>query len=916
MLSLAAVALAQPSPSRVRQNFRSPPKTYRPMVRWWWPGGDVTDEELRREVRLLDEANFGGGEIQPFLIGLNPKMPSEALNRVNDYLTPAFFSHVRTALKEARSRGMWLDYTFGSGWPFGGGVEVTPELASLELRFGHQTLHGPAHFREKPMTPKPTPGMGAMIAKMNGFPEKLPDGWTDRLNQRARLVAVVAVRGTDAEVAPRMAGFVSDPSGDVKRTGVLDASSAVVLTSRVNTDGTLEWDVPEGDWQLFTFMQFPADLRVIGGAGEGPQLVLDHLRREAFEAHARRVGDSARQYVGQFFGDGMRAIFCDSLEVQAYLYWTEGFLDEFRKRRGYDLTPFLPILKVPGFAEPYGSYLSAPLYDMEGAGFRVRNDYWQTVSDLMIENFYQPFADWAQKNHVLSRVQAHGAPADVARIYGLSSIPETEDLYNNGRYDFLKMASSAAHVYGRKIASSESFVWMGKAYQTTPEKIKRYADELITAGINEIIYHGFPYEYMDRPEPGWHPFASPLPFSSHMNHHNPFWPYIPRLNAYMTRLQYLSQEGTNVAPVALYRPQLSYDAIGPPQPEPEINTRLASAGYNFDHINTDALEKSRVQNGTLITPGGTRYNALILVDQRYVRLELAEKLAAFRATKLPVIFIGAVPEGEAGYADHERKSERIRELLAGARAVPVSSLADKIQPNLRFSGASVPFIEKKIGNLDAFFLRNPDSETKRIDATFPSPGSPELWDPWTGEIRQLTDFERRQKTVRIRFDLEPYGSRLIVFDPAVHHQAAPTPAEPVPAIIAIGQGGWKLNANGRDYDLPGLVDWSKHAELKTFSGKGRYTTRFDIANGTRRAILDLGSVGDVAEISVNGKPVPALLLRPYRADITGLVRPGTNDLEVVVTNTLYNRLAPRASSEWMPSGLMGPVTVNYEKEMR
>ncbi|EQD52103.1 hypothetical protein B1A_12851, partial [mine drainage metagenome] len=170
-----------------------------------------------------------------------------------------------------------------------------------------------------------------------------------------------------------------------------------------------------------------------------------------------------------------------------------------------------------------------------------------------------------------------GSPTDLLRVYGASSIPETEDLYDNGRYDFLKMSSSAADLYGRKIVSSESFVWRGKAYQTTPEKIKRYADELLTAGINEIIYHGYPYEYMDRPEPGWHPFAANGSFSSHMNQHNPFWPYLPRLNEYITRVQYISQTGTTVAPVALYRGLLAYDSIEPAPPEPEIATRMMAA---------------------------------------------------------------------------------------------------------------------------------------------------------------------------------------------------------------------------------------------------------------------------------------------------------------------------------------------------
>src|ERR1019366_4117633 len=156
-------------------------------------------------------------------------------------------------------------------------------------------------------------------------------------------------------------------------------------------------------------------------AGEGPQLVLDHLNRDAFLAHARRVGDSARGHIGDYFGNGLRAIFCGSLEVHAYLFWSDSFLAEFQRRRGYDLTPYLPILKVPGFSDPYGGFLSSPIYDIQEIGNKVRHDYWQTVSDVMVDNFYQPFADWAKQNNLLARVQAHGAPADVSRVYGLSN---------------------------------------------------------------------------------------------------------------------------------------------------------------------------------------------------------------------------------------------------------------------------------------------------------------------------------------------------------------------------------------------------------------------------------------------------------------------------------------------------------------
>jgi hypothetical protein len=237
---------------------------------------------------------------------------------------------------------------------------------------------------------------------------------------------------------------------------------------------------------------------------------MDHMGADAFVAHAKRVGDNAIPIIGKFFGNGLRAIFCDSLEVRANLFWSDDFLAEFRRRRGYDLVPYLPILKVRSYAEPFGEFVDLPVFEMAERGDQVRHDYRQTVSDIMAERFYGQFNKWAHDHNLLSRTQAHGAPVDVMRIYGEADIPETEDLYDQGCYDFLKMAASAAHVYGRAIVGSESFVWQNAAYQTTPEKMKVAADELLTAGVNAIVYHGFPYIIPGIPPPGWHPFTGML----------------------------------------------------------------------------------------------------------------------------------------------------------------------------------------------------------------------------------------------------------------------------------------------------------------------------------------------------------------------------------------------------------------------
>jgi hypothetical protein len=936
LCAVASAPLSAQTGAAVAQQFQNPAKDYRPMVRWWWPGGHVNDAELRREVDLLDQANFGGAEIQPFKIGLNPKMPEAARKRVDDYLTPAFFGHVQAALDEARAKGMWLDYTFGSGWPFGGARVVTPELSSLELRSAHQTIQGPVHFHQKTVMPL----LNASITK----DANLPPGWLNEFRQREKVVAVVAVRGDTVQYFPNQ-GPGQAPV--VKSTGQLDLGTSIVLTEHMLPDGTLDWNVPAGTWQLFAFKQMPTGQRVVGGAGSGAQLVLDHMSKQAFDAYAQSVGGTARQYDGQYFGHGLRAVFCDSLEVQAYLYWNDHFLGEFRQRRGYDLTPYLPILKVPGFGVPYGGTAArVPLYNIEGLGDRVRRDYWQTVSDVMIENFYSPFIQWAAANNLQSRVQAHGSPTDLLRVYGASSIPETEDLLDNGRYDFLKMASSGADLYGRKIVASESFVWFGKAYQTTPEKIKRFADELLTAGINEIVYHGYPYEYKDRPFPGWHPFATDGPFSSDMNQSNPFWPYLPQLNQYITRLQYISQTGTTAVPVALYRSLLAHDAIDPAPPEPEIDTQLMDAGYNFDHIDAYTILRSKVVDGKLISPGEEKFSVLVLPQQESLSVELSGQLVAFARQGLPIVFMGGVPTTEPNVVDGQLSGkpgpDLLRSVLTNGRvhvasdAKGVAKILDaSVAPNLHFEGPSLPFIEKRIGKLDIFFLRNPGDNAKQTIIECHAIGTPELWNPWTGDIRPLEHFERSGSTVRVPIHVDPYGSVLLLFDPDGKPTGKPVdmsaPAQPE-LQIALGQNGWDFHGRGIgpgsqpeviDMKMPSLEEWTMTHQLKNFSGRGQYTTTFTVPapllGSHRRIVLDLGDVKDVAEININGKPGPQLLLRPYRADVTSLLQAGENTLQITVVNTLFNALSGRGRSAnylpeetntengLLPSGLIGPV---------
>jgi hypothetical protein len=779
----------------------------------------------------------------------------------------------------------------------------------------------------------------------------LPDGWAERMKKRTKVVAVVAVRGTDAQWEWNQNG---GRQRSAKEPGELEAGTQVDLTAHLDSEGALSWDVPEGTWQVFVFSQIPTGQRVNAGAGEGPQFVMDHLSAEAFAAHAKRVGDDAIPYIGKYFGNGLRAVFCDSLEVGANLFWSDDFLSEFKRRRGYDLLPYLPILKVQSNAEPYGVFVDRPIYEMAEIGNTVRHDYRQTVSDLMSERFYGQFNRWAHDHKLLARTQAHGSPTDVLRVYGEADIPETEDLFAWGAYDFLKMAGSAAHVYGRAIVGSESFVWANSVYETTPEKVKVAADELLTAGVNAVVYHGFGYIMPGVPAPGWHPFSGRFGegnYSSQFNEMNPLWPYFAPLNDYMARVQYLSQAGTNVAAVALYRNDLAHgaDEVGP---VPKLNQALMDAGYNYDHLNPDSLlhcamhEEGRDdghdkgRDKTLVTEGGAEYRVLVLPELEMIDAALAEKIASWASAGLPILFAGPMPTRADGLEDNAENSQRVlaamrtmrglsNVVVAVDRAELVTKLQGAAEPNIRFHSEAVLFIQKRIGKMNAYFLRNQTDAPRQVHAEFEAEGTPELWDPWTGKTASIARTRRKGDWTEIELDLDPFGSALIVFDSEGDSAVAPVKlpgklkrAEP------IGAGGWKLAATGLmpsgrteeiHRELPTLIDWSLDNELRGFSGRGIYTTIFTVTpDAGSRLILDLGTVHEVADVTVNGKHVATLLLRPYRVDITDFAQTGENALEIAVTNTLYNAMTLR-DPRWfhpgptenpsglMSSGLIGPV---------
>jgi len=415
--------------------WQDPPREMRPLARWWWPGGSVDPAVLARQLQQIEDAGFGGVEIQPLLLGLgdddlaaDPKLRSVG--------EPAFGRSVAAAASAAAKIGLDLDLTLGSGWP--GGLPTPKGNAERQLLMATLDTSGPAHF-EGPLPAPPDPSYRRAVEwvlDVLGPPDS-----------DVKQVAVVAAR-----LAPA-------------RGGIPVLRDLQVVQGAVEA-GRLTWEVPEGDWRIFVLYENATEHFVMGGAFPGAEAdarVVDHLSQRGADA---LLEGYAAPLLAALPPGSVRELFVDSFESMGELPFTSGFLAAFEAHAGYDLTPHLPLLFRKGGESKYSEMIDflgrsgGPLYlaDEPGRAERIREDYEELRRILFAERFVEHIAGWAHRRGLAFRLQAHGGYGDYLDTYALADVPEAEGLFAGGSFDFLKLAASAAHVADRRFVSSESFI--------------------------------------------------------------------------------------------------------------------------------------------------------------------------------------------------------------------------------------------------------------------------------------------------------------------------------------------------------------------------------------------------------------------------------------------------------------------------
>ena len=715
-----------------------------------------------------------------------------------------------------------------------------------------------------------------------------------------------------------------------------------------------QWKVDNGK-----LVSVPTNQQVKRPAPGGQGLVIDYFSQQAVAQYLRRFDSTLTR-----LPERPRAVYNDSYEVYG-ANWTDNFLTEFKTRRGYDLNSQLVAFLDTSRTE---------------AGILVHQDYHQTLAELLRDGFAKTWGNWAHQAGYLSRNQAHGSPGNLLDLYALADIPETES-FGSSRFPIpglrvdanyevdrfgtpnplaMKFASSAAHLTGKPLVSSETGTWLANHFQVSLSQIKPQVDELFASGINHIFYHGIPYsppaEGWPRrsagavDSPGWLFYAS-----TNYGPASHFWPHLPLLNQYIERCQTRLQTSRPDNDLLVYFPiqdlwttraksaggihQLEVHHVEQwllPQPFGQLCEQLQQRGYSFDYVSDDLLNNLTVNKQGIQSKGGAIYQAILIPRTTYLpetSLRQLEKLARQGAR---ILFDSQLPQQSPGFYQHASRSATVQQLGKTLQSLPSVTVSPDLFQTLHQSGIRVEswaneglsFIRKRRGDTTQYFITNLSNRYRQSWVTLSARGRISRYDPLTNQRQVLPVRKGKSGQPEVWLHIEPGQSYFVDVSsgtpsyadtPTQQHIAAAKAANPIrianPWQVQFVRGRPALAVS---VTLPTPGSWTTLSDSAGyFSGTARYSTTFDLPAGATAPLylLNLGDVREVADVRLNGQPIGTAWCIPFQLSIpANRLKPRGNQLEIDVTNLSanYMRLYDRQHPEWKKFYDINMVDIRYK----
>ncbi|MEG1864863.1 MAG: glycosyl hydrolase [Alistipes sp.] len=724
-----------------------------------------------------------------------------------------------------------------------------------------------------------------------------------------------------------------------------DSVAAVSLQSIVDLSDQLQgdhlqWQAPAGRWMVLRTGMMPTGVRNGPALDDGIGLEIDKWSRKHLATHYDAfIGELCRR-IPAADRKCWKVIVADSYERGGQNI-SDGFLADFESRYGYDAQPFLPVFS--GMAVGSRDLSDRFLWDVRRMmADRLAYDHIGALRELAHKD---GFTTW------LENYGHWGFPGEFLQ-YGGQSDEVGGEFWSEGELGNIenRAASSCAHIYGKTKVSAESFTAAVEPFSRYPYLMKQRADRFFSEGINNTLLH----VYISQPDGGRKPGMNAW-FGNEFNRNNTWFSHLDLFTTYIKRCNFMLQQGLNVADVAYF--------IGEDVPKMTgVTDPAMPAGYQYDYINAEVLcRDASVRDGRLTLPHGTQYKVLVLPRQETMRPEVLK--CVMQLIKDGAVVLGSRPFRSPSMENYPAADRQIAGLTAQLWG---ESKGEKqlirYGKGMLFDGYSLEEIFAELGNVpdcgydlslpvlfghrttddaELYFVTNQSESPLDFQADFRVTGRmPEWWQPETGAMRDLPVYRIGEKSTQVPMHLEPLESGFVVFRKAVSKSAQVgtlTDNFPQPQSLRTLDGRWKVRFEAPDsignfsIETDSLTDWSKSSDerLRFFSGRAFYTVSFEapaLAAG-ERLLLELHQVAVMAKVRVNGAYAGGVWTAPYRIDVTDVVHPGVNELEIEVVNNWVNRLVgdsrlPEAQrrtaipyniytpqSALQTSGLIGPVSL-------
>jgi len=938
----------------LKQGFINPPDSARPGVYWYFMDGNIEQEGITADLESMKEAGIG----YVVFLEVNVGVPRGKVDFLSDEWQE-LFNH---AVREAERLGIRIILGSGPGWAGSGGPWVTPSQSMMHLVAGDTIVKGPGMFSGRLAVPAPRrPFFGESIltkdlrsARDNwyedvvvlAFPTPEHPEIISRIDEKALYYR--APFTSEAGVLP----FLPEPF-TAKGSGgsVIDQKSILNISDKLKKDGTLNWEIPPGKWTIMRFGKRNNGSVTRPAPQPGLGFEADKFDTASFDAHynayVKKLINKTRPKKVKS-GGGWTMIHIDSWEMGAQ-NWTNGFREEFTKRRGYDPELFLPVytglvVNTPEISERF-------LWDLR-----------LTSSELIIENHAQRFKELGRRNGFRLSIEPYDMnPASDLDLGSVADIPMCEfwsEGYGfNSAFSCIESAS-VAHVMGAPVVAAEAFTANSReAWKKYPGNMKNQGDWAFCMGINRLIYHTFAHKpYGAQHRPG----MTMGPYGVHWDRGQTWWPMVHEYHSYISRCQYLLSQGKPVADILYLAAEGAPNVFRPPSSALEGTPEMPDKrGFSFDGCSPLFLkENASVRDGSIVFPGGASYRMLVLPDVQTMTPELLSIIRSLVASGATVT--GNPPVRSPSLSGFPGCDEKVaamakelwggddipedltnrshgkgiiwwgKELLNPGRGIPshpdslslypVYSLTEKILadkgmiPDFKSSG-NIRYTHRTTPDRDIYFISN-RTGNKLADTCYFRDGQTyaELWDAVTGIIRPVPDLFSKDNMTGIPVKLAPYQSFFVVFYKSEIKSQNRIPKKdnfPDKSLLMTIEGPWSVTFD-TSWGGPGkiefenLSDWSVRPEdgIRHYSGKAVYSLIFRIPESEASSkkssdiYLNLGEVRNIASVKLNDRDLGVVWTSPWEINITDALKPTDNHLKITVINLWINRLIGDESEPW------------------